>query len=96
MSRTTSHFSFESEVRCKREFARADSRILSHQEHAFHFPVGHVVEIFEERMVAGDLRDPLVSEVVFRGRVLAVIGLQQADEVGRKIMPETGRLRLMR
>ena len=44
---------------------RADRRILAHHEHAFHFPVGHVVEIFEERMIAGDLRDPVVAEVVF-------------------------------
>ena len=71
-------------------------RILAHQEHALHFPIGHVIEIFEERMVAGDLRDPFVSEVVFRGCVFSVVRLQQTDEVGRKIMPETSRFRLMR
>ena len=26
-------------------------RILAHQEHALHFPVGHVIEVFEEGMI---------------------------------------------
>ena len=46
-------------------------------------------------MVPGDLRDPVISEVVFGRGVLAVVRLQQADEVGREIMPETGWLCLM-
>src|SRR5713101_7730400 len=47
-------------------------------------------------MVAGDLRDPVVAEVVFGRCVLAVVRFQQADEVGWKIIPETSWLCLMR
>src|SRR2546421_12247573 len=46
-------------------------------------------------MVPGDLRDPFVTELVFTRCVLAVIRLQQADEVGGKIVPETSWLGLM-
>ena len=40
-------------------------------------------------MVTGDLRDPVVAKIVFDRRVLAVVRLEQADEVRRKIMPKT-------
>jgi hypothetical protein len=29
--------------------------------HAFHFSVSRIVEVFEEGMIAGDLRDPIIS-----------------------------------
>ena len=66
---------------------RRDRRILAHHEHAFHFSVGHVVEVFEEGMVAGDLRHPVVAKIVFGRCVLAVVRFQQANEVGWKIVP---------
>ena len=47
-------------------------------------------------MVPCDLRNPAVTEVVFRGRVLSIVRLQQADEVTGIIIPETGRFGLMR
>ena len=89
-------FEFRERRSLEPRVCRGDRRILAHHEHAFHFSVGHVVEVFEERMVPGDLRDPVVAEVVFGRCVLAVVRLQQADEVGRKIMPETSWLCLMR
>src|SRR5437016_11001798 len=47
-------------------------------------------------MIPRDLRNPAVTEVVFRRRVLTIVRLHQADEVTGIIIPETGRLGLMR
>src|SRR5439155_26370855 len=54
------------------------------------FAVGHVVEIFDVGMVGGGLREPVVAKIVFDRRVLAVVRLEQADEIRRKIIPKPG------
>ena len=64
---------------------RSNRWVLAHHEHAFHFSVGHVVEVFEEGMVSGDLRDPVVAKIIFDRCVLAVVRFQQADEYAGRL-----------
>src|SRR5207237_4530688 len=49
-----------------------------------------------ERMVPRDLGDKVVAEVVFGGRVLPIVGLQNADKISRRVVPKTGWFCLMR
>jgi hypothetical protein len=46
-------------------------------------------------MIAGDFGDPVVTEVVFGGGVLAIVRLKQTDEVRWKVMPKTSWLCLL-
>src|SRR5438046_221725 len=46
-------------------------------------------------MIARDLWNPIVTEIIFCGRVLAVVSLEETDEISRHIMPKTGWLCLL-
>ena len=59
MSRTTSHFSLDSAVRCKPSVRRTNGGVLAHDEQAFHLAVGHVEPVTEVGVVARDARQPI-------------------------------------
>ena len=80
-SRTTSHFNFDSAFRSSRAFGAPTRGVLAHHEQTFEFAVGHVQPVAEVRMVAGQPRQPLKSEVVRLRRRIAVVRLQQRDDV---------------
>src|ERR1700733_4835196 len=42
------------------------------------------------RMIAGDAREPVESEIVFRGRTFTVVSLQETDNVLVEIIPPAG------
>ena len=75
MSRMTSHFSFASALRCKRVFCAPTAEFCPIRNMPSIFPSSHLVEIFEEGMVGGDFREPVVTKIVFRRRAFAVVGL---------------------
>ena len=68
----------------------ADRRVLAHDEVTLHAVVGHLHDEREMGMVAGELGQPVVAEVVFFRRALAVVRLEQADHVLGRVVPETG------
>ena len=65
----------------------ADRRILSHDEQPFELSVGHVQPIAEMGMVAGELRQPSESEIIFLRCRVAVVSLEQADDVLVDVVP---------
>ena len=83
-------FQFRQRLSLEPRIGCADGWVLSHQKHALHFSVQHVVKEFEERMVPREFGKPTVAEIVFCGRVRSVIGLESADDVFRVMSPETG------
>ena len=74
---------------------RTHRRVLAHDEIAVHLVVAHPHDELEMRMVARQLGQPAVAEVVFLRRALAVIRLEQADEVLRRVVPQAGFLRVL-
>src|SRR5438552_14927724 len=70
-------FQFRQRLSLEPRIWRADCRVLSHQKHAFHFSVEHVVKEFEKEMVAGKSGKPAVAEIVLCGRALSVIRLER-------------------
>ena len=90
MSRTTSHFNLASALRSMPRVRRAHRRVLSHDEQAVDFAVRHVNPVSKMGMIAGDARQPVESEIVFFGCVLAVVRLQQAHNVLVEVVPPSG------
>ena len=70
---------------------RADRRVLAHHEQPFQFSIGHVQPVAEVRMVAGDPRQPAEAEVVLLRRRVAVLRLQQRDDVLVDVVPPARR-----
>jgi hypothetical protein len=63
---------------------------MNHHEQAFHFSILHIKPITRFRVVASHTRQPAESKLVVFGRLRAVPGLQQADNVLIKIAPPSG------
>ena len=70
---------------------RADRGILSHHEQTVELSVGHVEPVSEVRVIAGELRQPSESEIIFFRRRFAVVRLEQADDVLVDVVPPAGR-----
>ncbi len=73
----------------------ADRRVLPHDKQPVDFAVRHFAEIGEVRMIARDARQPAEAPVVFPARFPPIIGLEQADQVGRHLRPEPGLSRVV-
>ncbi len=71
--------------------AAADDDILAEEEHPPDGVLAHRQGHRQLRMVADDLRQPVIAPVVGRGGALAVPGLQQAHRVFGKVVPPAGR-----
>jgi hypothetical protein len=73
----------------------ADCRVMAEHEHAADDAVAHRQRHRQLRMVADDSRQPAKAEIVICSGGIAVIRLQQADRVFRKIVPPPGGRALM-
>ena len=88
-SRTTSHFSLAKALRSRRPFGAPTAGILPHDEQTFELAVHHVEPITKMGVIAGHPRQPVETEVVLFGRCIAVIRLQETDDVFVKVRPPT-------
>ena len=74
---------------------RTHRRVLAHDEIAVQLVVGHLHDVLEMRVVLRQLGQPAVAEVVFLRGPLAVVRLEQADDVLGRVVPEAGFLRVL-
>jgi hypothetical protein len=68
----------------------ADGRVLPHAEEAFHEAVAHRGDHPLEGVVVVDFWQQAVGVVVVGGGGVAVPGFQQADHIGRDVVPDAG------
>src|SRR5437588_6656608 len=69
---------------------RSHRWVLPHDEEAIHFAIRHIEPVTEMRVIASNSGQPVESPVVILGCSVAVISLQQADEVLVKVRPQSG------
>ena len=71
-----------------------DGRVLAEDQVPLHLVAEHGLQGVVRRVRAGELGDPVETPVVLLRRVLAEVGLEQADGVGVTLLPETGLVRV--
>jgi hypothetical protein len=66
---------------------RADRGVLAHDEEAIELAIRHVQPVAKVRVIAGQARQPLEAEAVLRRGGVAVVRLQQRDDVLVEVVP---------